>query len=283
MTNRWSSLFVTGCLMAALALFGSATALAQAPTGTLNDVEATAVDHQSVLVTWDFEETGATEATKFEVGYFQSDDGSVVAATAGVGVMSKMTSNATMDSLTISDLMPGKRYVFMVRARSGDAADDAAAWPTSAGDTTDTATTMAAPMPSVVDHRKIMVMPGDEMLMVEWEDPLPGHDDLMIEEYEVQFSKKEKSGYMMWPHKPTEPMVTITGLDNGTMYYVQIMAVNDAGGKSAWSKAVSGTPSADAPMPTPALPLFGAFALGAGLLAAGRARLRRREQRRLIR
>ena len=43
---------------------------------------------------------------------------------------------------------------------------------------------------------------------------------------------------------------------------------------------VRGTPMAGGttptPTPTPALPFFGAFALGAGVLAAGRARLRRR-------
>jgi hypothetical protein len=37
------------------------------------------------------------------------------------------------------------------------------------------------------------------------------------------------------------------------------------------------------PTPTPALPIFGAFALGAGLLAVGRARLQRRRQRQLTR
>ena len=39
------------------------------------------------------------------------------------------------------------------------------------------------------------------------------------------------------------------------------------------------TEAAVTPMGVPALPIFGAVALGAGLLAAGRARLRRRELR----
>ena len=76
----------------------------------------------------------------------------------------------------------------------------------------------------------------------------------------------------------------IANLTNGMTYYVRAKAKNDAGGVSAnWSDPVMGTPTAEGATPTPALPVFGAFALGAGLLAAGRARLRRREQRQLTR
>ena len=46
-------------------------------------------------------------------------------------------------------------------------------------------------------------------------------------------------------------------------------------------------PEEEEPMPTPALPIYGAFVLGAGLLAVGRrrrrAQLRGREQRQLTR
>ena len=40
-----------------------------------------------------------------------------------------------------------------------------------------------------------------------------------------------------------------------------------------WSDEETATPMAGAMIPTPALPLFGVFALGAGVLAAGRRRL----------
>ena len=211
---------------------------------------------------------------------------------AGVAVETKKVAIGAPNSVTITGLEAGKRYLFGIRG------DVAAVTMTTWGSTTQTndaitlveGMTGSPPKPGDVDHRDVMITPGDEMLMVDWEDPLPGgdaSDDLEIEEYMVQFSEKEKTGYKDWVHMPTEPMVTITGLENETDYYVRIKAVNDAGGVSAnWSTPQMGTPSDDAPKPkpTPALPVFGAFALGAGLLAAGRARLRRRrEQRQLTR
>ena len=67
---------------------------------------------------------------------------------------------------------------------------------------------------------------------------------------------------------------TIEGLTNGVEYEVWVCAYDgyDVVADCAVEKV---TPMA----PVPALPIFGAVALGAGLLAAGRARLRRRELR----
>ena len=70
----------------------------------------------------------------------------------------------------------------------------------------------------------------------------------------------------------------IPGLDNGTEYTVRIRAENAAGKAAVWSNEVKVTPM----MPTPALPVFGALALGAGLVAAGRRRLRAAQRRRLL-
>ena len=84
---------------------------------------------------------------------------------------------------------------------------------------------------------------------------------------------------------------TIENLANGTAYAVWVNAVDEDGyGGEGSRRPVVVTPmaAAEMPTPTPALPLFGAFALGAGLLAAGRARVRRqaqlrgREQRRQL-
>ena len=69
-----------------------------------------------------------------------------------------------------------------------------------------------------------------------------------------------------------EAWVIFMNLTNGMDYMVSVRAGN-ADGYSEWSEAMSATPM----MPTPALPVFGAFALGIGLVAAGRARLRRRQ------
>ena len=68
---------------------------------------------------------------------------------------------------------------------------------------------------------------------------------------------------------------TITGLVNGQEYAVWVWA----DGRDEVSDVRYATPMALTPAPTPALPIFGAVALGASLLAAGRARLRRRALR----
>ena len=72
---------------------------------------------------------------------------------------------------------------------------------------------------------------------------------------------------------------TIMGLMNGTEYYVVVSSYNERSrSRSANSIQARQTPM----MPTPALPVFGVLALGAGLVAAGRRRLRARRQPRLL-
>ena len=70
---------------------------------------------------------------------------------------------------------------------------------------------------------------------------------------------------------------TIDGLTNGVEYRVEVCAYDDIEDDVGWGckNAYEIIPMA----PVPALPIFGAVALGAGLLASGRARLRRRELR----
>ena len=155
--------------------------------------------------------------------------------------------------------------------------------------------TKKAPVPHAVTG--VMVEPGDKMLTVSWDPAHPDSDatrtNLLITKYFVRYATSQTAtatrGEWM-PEKPMEVMGDMTttmieGLMNDVSYDVQVMAQNDAGGKGGWSADTprsKGTPMAGA-TPTPALPLFGAFGLGVGLLAAGRARLRRREQRQLTR
>jgi hypothetical protein len=68
---------------------------------------------------------------------------------------------------------------------------------------------------------------------------------------------------------------TVEDLENGMDYMFRVMAMGDGGMMSGPSDEVSAMPM----MPTPALPVFGALVLGAGLVAAGRRRLRARRQR----
>lgn len=155
--------------------------------------------------------------------------------------------------------------------------------------------TEKAPLPAAVTG--VMVEPGDKMLTVSWDPANPDKDrtrtNLLITKYFVQYRKSQTATALPgeWmPMKPMEVMGDMTttmidGLTNDISYDVQVRAENNATGKGGWSAQTprsKGTPTA-AMTPTPALPLFGAFGLGVGLLAAGRARLRRRAQRQLTR
>jgi hypothetical protein len=152
--------------------------------------------------------------------------------------------------------------------------------------------TVAAPMPS--EPRDVTVTPMSNSIMVEWGTPVrTGHSTLMIAGYQVrwrlsQTADHSEGDFIMYPttvQMTAGTMLTVTeytimGLENDLMYDVQVSAQNTGKGWSEWEpvRPARTSPTAGGATPTPALPLFGAFALGAGLLAAGRRRLRRRQQ-----
>ncbi len=121
---------------------------------------------------------------------------------------------------------------------------------------------------------------GDRILTVSWTEPA---SERSIVYYEVRYKAVDATTW-----EPENPMAVtamatqIKDLTNGTAYLAQVRAVDSAGAIGEWSEPGSGTPKAmeeeegEEPMPTPALPVFGALALGAGLLAAGWARTRYR-------
>ena len=115
------------------------------------------------------------------------------------------------------------------------------------------------------------------MIMAMW-DPADTHEDFPLTGYQLMITPEDGNPDIMNIGVMTE--YTFEGLMNGTEYTVQVAARNEID-LGEYSDEEMATPMAATP--TPALPLFGAFALGAGLLAAGRARLRRREQRQLTR
>jgi hypothetical protein len=192
-----------------------------------------------------------------------------------------------MHRKVMEDLKPNTRYYIRL------AAENAAGVGVLSGEMT--FITAKAPDPDRVTD--VMVMPLDQALMVEWTAPHPDsvdQTDLKIAEYHLQYRTSETRSRSAgdWTPPIATPMMvdgsmteaTIKDLTNGTMYDVQVRAENSAGGKGSFSRQTddtSGTPSADAGDPdddmteTPALPLFGILALFGGLLAAGRARLRR--------
>ena len=214
-------------------------------------------------------------------GFNQANaDGSVEVAPPG-----RSASNTAAGKATIKGLMPETRYYIHVAAKNSRGIGPVAAQTTQANETT-----AAAPKPEQV--ARVEVTPGDMKLMVSWDEPRPDKDanrtDHVIVMYHVQYRKSQSSTNQPGDWMPTKPMevmgddrmTEITGLMNGEPGYdVQVRAVNDATGVGDWSAQSSTTSGVPVGMtPTPALPLVGAFGLGFGLLAAGRARLRRRAQ-----
>lgn len=288
MMNRRRSISCFGGLLVATALV-LAPAIVHAQTGPAADptaVTITPVQHDKLLVQWTYSD-GANTAEYFEVGYAAHKT-----ATTFVGIAPmkmKAEGGASALSATITGLKSATKYLVGVRAVNSMDGTDAldpvqpSAWVYDA----DGPMTGAAPKPGDVDDRDIMVMEGDMELILTWDrHPTPGASGLEIAGYMIEYSpKKDFSADKLMIEVGAVNRAVIANLMNGMTYYIRMKAENDAGGMSAnWSEAVMGTPMAGAmPTPTPALPLFGAFALGAGLLAAGRARLRRREQRQLTR
>ena len=183
---------------------------------------------------------------------------------------------------TLEDLEPDTSYYVTVAAGNAEATGPAV---------TPTVTTKTAKAPVPEDVTGVMAEPGDKMLTVTWDEANPDMDatrtNLLIETYYVQYRESQTATSLAGEWMPMEPMevmgdmttTMIEMLTNDVSYDVQVRAENNAGAKGGWSAQTprsSGTPTAMTP--TPALPLFGAFGLGVGLLAAGRARMRQRRQ-----
>ena len=123
------------------------------------------------------------------------------------------------------------------------------------------------PMTKIGAPTEVMVKPGDMMLMVSWNKPDMGAD--MVKGYNVQY--RQAGGAWSDINVLMERKATIEGLQNGVKYSVRVMAYGTGDMKGEYSEEMMATPMVT---PVPALPIFGALALGAGLVAAGRRRLR---------
>lgn len=266
--------FLTGMALAALVLFGPVTGSAQVTTAVA-DVTAAALDHDSVRIRWTF-----TAAASGDEGF----DGFEIRYQKGSTIVDGerfMYEDAGMSARTliIDGLDHGATYAFQVRA-AGETADGSATGSTwTPASSPPTAMTDAADPPDMVEDLELEA--GDMMIMATW-DPADTHDDFPLTGYQLMITPEDGNADVMNIGVMTE--YTFDGLMNGTEYTVQVAARNEID-LGPYSDEEMATPmaGADGATPTPALPLFGAFALGAGLLAAGRARLRRREQRRLTR
>lgn len=271
MMSTRRSLFVIGCLMAAFVLFAGGSAFAQVANPT--EFEADARSHDMIRVTW--EHASGDDLDKFSLRYQQTAcdaDPCVVGDFDLTGNIMRMdvakASRGDDYEVSVDGLTPGKHYVFGLTAIGKDVANSDEVYD---GEETD-----AADAPD--DVRNLMLTAGDGMIMAEWEETTDNGSP--VTGYHVQY--KGKTGGWMDAREgsmeDTSTMWTISNLTNGMEYSVRVRAYSYTM-PGDWSDVMMATPMEGAMTPTPALPVFGAIALGAGLLAAGRARLRRRELR----
>ena len=296
MMSTRRSLFTFAALLAGLALLAPAVALAQ-PT-SVQILPADPPTFDKLLVKWVADTaTGASAPQGYRVYYRKSEDGSLVAsASNNDGYMD--VSGGTKTELTLTGLTHKSNYrAFVATILEDDVIGDGLASADVGGEGA-MAMTMTAPPPA--PPRNVMATGGDMTLMVNWTAPYAGGTGLTIKEYRVQ--KRELAGNLMGDWIPDEDdddndkmgglkvagdmtMVTFMDLMNGTTYQTRVRAINSAGVEGEWS-----IPNGDMADPgdeaatvggmteTPALPLFGILGLGAGLVAAGRRRLRRQQQ-----
>ena len=295
------SLVLVGCAFVVLVM-SRTTAHAQAVCGTTGSADTTVADcitdlgviqerYTSFTVEWEYERTADTDTTtdgdqpaakvkEFLVRYQENDTGAFI-SDAGAKPIKEMKVRINRDEddedheVMITDAVPGKTYTVGVSSTPSNSQH------TRSGERTATGDTDSPTAPD--DVRNLVLTAGNAQIMAMWDEATDNGSP--VTGYEVQHREMDKD----WPTTSsrsgatmdTSTMWTISNLKNETEYDVRVRAYSHgATDDEGWSDVVSATPSADAMVPTPALPIFGAFALGAGLLAAGR---RRMKQQRLLR
>ena len=296
MMSTRRSLFTFGALVVAVALLAPATALAQTD---VRIVAAEPASFEKLTVNWTASTTGGVTGYRVYVrkGVALTNSDSSSNATKYVDVDGITTATATVSGLTHSTM-----YFAAVATISDDVIGDHVA----SGDPGASASTTMAPPPAPPGG--VMAEGGDETFMVSWTAPYAGASGITIDHYRVQ--KREVAGSLFGDWVPDEDdddndkmgglkvdgdmtSVMFEDLENGVTYQARVMAMNSADVPGEWSipdghQPAPGPESAmvgdeddmdddddeEEPMETPALPIAGLLALGAGLLAAGRRRLR---------
>ena len=283
MMSRWRSLFTFGALLVAFALLVPGTAMAQVtPDLMAGDLGVDKQRYDSFRVDWEWEQASNSvdDAKDFYLRYQEVAAETTEAFDEAMDFKSMTVALKSSNDdyeVMIEDLKPGKWYRVGVRVRNKDDATD------HQNEAAVNGGTEGADAPD--DVLNLMLKPGDGMLMAEWD--MATDNGSPVTGYEVDYRETGKTTWMdsrSGTSKDTSTMWAISNLENDTEYEARVRAYSyEAKDDDGWSATKKATPMAgampDDPTPTPALPIFGAVALGAGLLAAGRARLRRRELR----
>ena len=263
--------------MAVFVVFASKAAFAQDDAAEVTVLEVDPRSHDELRVDWKWAATNSDTAD-IEGFSLRYQEGAAFVNTKSIMRMDVDFNKDDDDyRVILEELKPDTEYIVGVTAIAKDAGD------MDSDEMTSTGTTDPADEPD--DVRNLMLHVGDSMIMAMWDEATDNGSEVTGYEVQIKESDESDSKYESVRDGDDDDTSTewaISNLENGMEYSVRVRAYSyDAAGD--WSDEEMATPMEGAMIPTPALPLFGAFALGAGVLAAGRARLRRREQRRLTR
>ena len=246
------------------------------------NVKLTPKGRDMITVSWDYSGEGTDTAIRFDVGWTEAD-GTMFTESLAPQTIVPVPGRREARSYTLEDLSINDEYLIAVRAVHGDGAGGQITPHYShwryRGDARERTPA------DVYQVQNVNVAAGDGELMVTWDpvssvgtctgaaSPAVNHCGYMVDWRAANQSFDNPDRQM----RVTDLSYTITGLTNGTEYGVIVRSYNEREGKgtlSDESREARQTPM----MPTPALPVFGVLALGAGLVAAGRRRLRAQRQ-----
>ncbi|MCY4120131.1 MAG: fibronectin type III domain-containing protein [Acidobacteria bacterium] len=290
MMSTRRSFFTFGALVAAVALL--APAAAQAQLADLAIMPTDPARYDALDLSWTIDDAAATTGYRI---YLREQGDTPNDPSLGNHDNAMDVTGRTTDDVTFTGLKPNTKYRAAIVEMTEDGVVEASIIQSSANSTAtlQEATTAMAGAPA--PPRNVRAMGGDGTFTVMWDAPYAGESGLMIKEYRVQ--KREVSGNLFGDWVPDEgddeggkmvdgdtTMIMFEGLDNGITYQARVMATNTADVEGPYSvldndmsdpgDEAATTGEGDGMTETPALPLVGILLLGAGLVAAGRRRLR---------
>ena len=230
--NTGRPFFVTGALLSALVLFGSATP-AQAQVSNPTVVSVTSERHTTVVVEWEYTAAAGSSALKeflvrYQEGVIAACDPDPTVATClfdtastGKAIKSqKVRANVDEDDdyeTTLTGLTPGKDYLVGVTGLPKLSTATASAEVKAAGATDD------ANIPDDVDSLDLEA--GDSVILATWEEATDNGSN--VTGYEVQYMMEDAADWTVsraGSTKDTSTMWTISNLENDMEYSVRVRA-----------------------------------------------------------
>ncbi len=132
-------------------------------------------------------------------------------------------------SASVTGLTNGTQYIFRVSAVNSVGTGVASSW-----------TTSVAPRTAPGTPSNLALVPGASSVAATWTPPSNGGST--ITDYIIEYSTDNSTWVTFSDGLSTVASTTISGLSNGTAYYVRVSAVNAAGSGSAVTSGTTSTP-----------------------------------------